>query len=163
MWDFGTAHVNPLFIEAWIKGWISSDLIDKMMGLLSRLSFQLKWEISVAGTFFGLFSPSNILLQMKHYTFDSRGDSGASFLSRIVCPVLISGAGKSLYLDVNNHTRRCFESLTNVPEHRKVVWVPESEGQGSLQAKMGAMALVNQKTFQFLDEALDVVRDSLLV
>ncbi|RDL33252.1 putative alpha beta hydrolase [Venustampulla echinocandica] len=163
MWDFGTAHVSPLFIKAWTGGWISSGLIDKIMGLLSKLSFQLRWEISVTGTFFGLTSPSEILLHMKRYTFHNdggQGKAGTSFLSRITCPVLISGAGNSLYLDAN-HTKRCFMDLVNVPEKSKEYWVPASEGQGSLQAKMGALALCNQRTFQFLDKAFVVLREPL--
>ncbi|KAI1463642.1 alpha/beta-hydrolase [Daldinia caldariorum] len=165
MWDFGTAHVSPLFIKAWTGGWISSGLIDSMMKLLSKVSFQLRWEISVSGTFFGISSPSGILLHMKKYTL--RGDSNmgakanASFLTQITCPVLLSGAGESLYLDVNNHTRRCFQALENVPETKKEVWVPTSEGQGSIQAKMGALPLCNQKTYQFLDRALGIVRKPL--
>lgn len=85
MWDFGTAHVNPLFIKAWTGGWISSGLIDRMMGLLSKLSFQLKWEISVSGTFFGISSPSEILLNMKKYTFRlSLGENEFLFNTKVL-------------------------------------------------------------------------------
>ncbi|KAK8074020.1 hypothetical protein PG994_004919 [Apiospora phragmitis] len=52
-------------------------------------------------------------------------EEGTSFLSRVTCPVLVSGAG-----------------LANVPDRDKEIWVPSSEGQGSLQAKMGALALL---------------------
>ncbi|KAI5928467.1 alpha/beta-hydrolase [Camillea tinctor] len=167
MWDFGTAHVSPLFINAWTSGWLGSGTVDRLMGIVSRLSFQMKWEISVAGTFFGLSSPSAILLNMKNYTLrgsdgdiDSGGES-VSFLSRVKCPVLLSGAGKSLYLDVDNHTKRCYDALTSVAPENKKLWIPESEGQGSLQAKMGAFALCNQRTYQFLDEVFGVVRKPL--
>ncbi|EXU97567.1 DUF1100 containing protein [Metarhizium robertsii] len=153
MWDFGTAHVSPIFISAWTKGWIGHGFVDRMIGWLSAVSFQLKWEISVTSTLFGLSSPAGILQHMKKYTFASGSKDGTSFLSRVTCPVLVSGAGKSLYMDVDNHTRRCFEALTNVPPQNKEIWVPESEGQGSLQAKMGALASCNQRTYQFLDKA----------
>ncbi|KAI0096616.1 alpha/beta-hydrolase [Nemania sp. FL0031] len=163
MWDFGTAHVSPLFIAAWTKGIITSGFVDKMMAVLSRLSFQLKWEISVSGTFFGISSPAAILLNMKKYTLDGNGrdEKDTSFLARVECPVLLSGAGKSLYLDVDNHTRRCYDALTSVAEEDKEIWVPHSEGQGSLQAKMGAFALCNQKTYRFLDKAFGIQRNPL--
>ncbi|KAI1505450.1 Alpha/Beta hydrolase protein [Biscogniauxia marginata] len=166
MWDFGTAHVSPLFIKAWTSGWLSSGVVDRLMGIVSRLSFQLKWEISVTGTFFGISSPSAILLHMKNYTLRGSGDvedggTNTSFLSHVTCPVLLSGAGKSLYLDVDNHTRRCYDALTNVAAKDKQLWIPESEGQGSLQAKMGAFALCNQRTYRFLDEVFGVVRKPL--
>ncbi|KAI3317091.1 alpha/beta-hydrolase [Xylariaceae sp. AK1471] len=161
MWDFGTAHVSPLFISAWTNGWISQGLIDRMMGVFKWASFQLRWEISVTGTFFGLSSPAEILLHMKKFTLSGGGKEGAGFLSRVTCPVLISGAGKSLYMDVDSHTKRCFEGLINVPPQHKELWVPSSEGQGSLQAKMGALALCNQRTYEFLDKALGIVRKPL--
>lgn len=182
MWDFGTAHVSPLFISAWTSGILSSGFVDKLMAVASRLSFQMKWEISVTGTMFGLSSPSEILLNMKKYTLggggkgggvngnknhsflrsvdsDSDGDGdGDSFLSRVRCPVFLSGAGKSLYLDADSHTRRCYDGLTAVAPKDKEIWLPESEGQGSLQAKMGALALCNQKTYHFLDKVLGIKR-----
>lgn len=171
MWDFGTAHVSPLFISAWTSGLLSSGFVDKLMSIVSRLSFQMKWEISVTGTIFGLSSPSQILLNMKKYTLSStstgKDDSSTtatdSFLSRVRCPVLLSGAGKSLYLDAASHTRKCYDGLINVAAKDKEVWVPESEGQGSLQAKMGALALANQKTYRFLDKAFGIKREPLKV
>ncbi|EAW09119.1 alpha/beta hydrolase family protein [Aspergillus clavatus NRRL 1] len=161
MWDFGTAHVSPIFIHAWTSGWISGGFVDNLMALLSRLSFQLRWEISVTGTFFGLSSPSQILLHMKKYTLRSTEEEPEGFLSRVICPVLLSGAGKSLYLDVDNHTRQCYDGLVNVAERNKQLWIPESEGQGSLQAKMGAFRLCNQRTYRFLDECFGIMRKSL--
>ena len=170
MWDFGTAHVSQLFIRAWASGWLSDGFVDRLMAVLSRLSFQLKWEISVTGTFFGLSSPAKILLHMKDYTLargggsigSGKGDGAdASFLSRVTCPVLLSGAENSLYLDVDDHTRRCYNALTNVDEKSKKIWVPASTGEGGLQAKMGAFALCNQRTYLFLDESLGVKRASL--
>lgn len=163
MWDFGTAHVSKLFISAWTGGIISSGFVDKLMAVLSRLSFQLKWEISVSGTFFGLSSPAEILLHMKKYTLHTKDEKDESFLSKVECPVLLSGAGKSIYLDVDSHTKRCYDALTALDPKDKVIWVPESEGQGSLQAKMGAFALCNQKTYNFLDKAFGITREPLKV
>ncbi len=176
MWDFGTAHVSPLFISAWTSGILSSGFVDKLMSVVSRLSFQMKWEISVTGTMFGLSSPSEILLNMKKYTLSGKGGGGGqkdysfpsssdndSFLSKVRCPVFLSGAGKSLYLDADSHTRRCYDGLTSVAPKDKEIWVPESEGQGSLQAKMGALALCNQKTYHFLDKVLGIKREPLNV
>ncbi|TWU72710.1 hypothetical protein ED733_004222 [Metarhizium rileyi] len=160
MWDFGTAHVSPFFISAWSRGWIGDSFVDRIMGWLSAVSFQLKWEISITGALFGLSSPAAILQHMKKFTL-AGGKDGADFLSRVTCPVLVSGAGQSLYMDVGSHTRRCFEALTNVPLRDKQIWVPASEGQGSLQAKMGALALCNQRTYQFLDKAFGIARDPL--
>ncbi|KAM0334356.1 hypothetical protein ACHAQA_001382 [Verticillium albo-atrum] len=149
MWDFGTAHVSPLFISAWTNGWIGQGLIDSIMGVLKRASFQLRWEISVTGTFFGLSSPAEILLHMKKFTFAGGGKDGQTFLSRVTCPVLVSGAGQSLYMDVDNHTRRCFEGLTNVPLQSKEIWVPSNPSKWCYIAKRNLDAAISlyQKTY----------------
>ncbi|KAK2770256.1 alpha beta hydrolase [Colletotrichum kahawae] len=159
MWDFGTAHVSRLFLSAWMNGWMSREVIDTLMNTLKTFSFQLKWEISVAGTFFGLSSPSDILLHMKKFSLaGSQQKDGVDYLTRVVCPVLVSGSGNSLYLDVDEHTKRCYDGLVNVPLENKEMWVPASPGQGSLQAKMGAVALCGQRSLQFLDRALGIDR-----
>ncbi|KAL3302144.1 alpha/beta hydrolase [Colletotrichum asianum] len=159
MWDFGTAHVSRLFLSAWMNGWMSRDVIDTLMNTLKTFSFQLKWEISVAGTFFGLSSPSDILLHMKKFSLaGSQQKDSVDYLTRVVCPVLVSGSGNSLYLDVDEHTKRCYDGLVNVPLENKEMWVPASPGQGSLQAKMGAVALCGQRSLQFLDRALGIDR-----
>ncbi|TDZ60832.1 Hydrolyase ccsE [Colletotrichum trifolii] len=159
MWDFGTAHVSRLFLSAWMKGWMGQDVIDRLMKTLSNFSFQLRWEISVAGTFFGLSSPADILLHMKKFSLaGARQKDGVDYLHRVACPVLVSGSGNSLYLDVDEHTKRCYDGLVNVPLEGKEMWVPASPGQGSLQAKMGAVALCGQRSFRFLDRALGVER-----
>ncbi|GKT54728.1 alpha/beta hydrolase [Colletotrichum tofieldiae] len=164
MWDFGTAHVSRLFLSAWMNGWMGREVIDKLMNGLKTFSFQLKWEISVAGTFFGLSSPSDILLHMKKFSLaGSQQKDGVDYLTRVVCPVLVSGSGNSLYLDVDEHTKRCYDGLVNVPLENKEMWVPCSPGQGSLQAKMGAVALCGQRSLQFLDRALGIVRPPLFL
>lgn len=99
---------------------------------------------------------------MKKFTLRHDAEQeDKSFLRRVTCPVLLSGAGSSLYFDVDNHTRQCYDALTNVAERNKQLWIPETAGQGSLQAKVGAFALCNQKTYRFLDECFGVMRGTL--
>ncbi|KAK2003769.1 alpha/beta hydrolase [Colletotrichum falcatum] len=153
MWDFGTAHVSRLFLSAWMNGWMSRGFIDTLMNGLKTMSFQLRWEISVAGTFFGISSPSDILLHMKKFSLaGSQQKDGVDYLTRVACPVLVS----------DEHTKRCYDGLVSVPLENKEMWVPCSPGQGSLQAKMGAVALCAQRSLEFLDRALGVVRKPLL-
>ncbi|KAK1950776.1 alpha/beta hydrolase [Colletotrichum sublineola] len=163
MWGFGTAHVSRLCLSAWMNGWMSRGVIDTLMNGLKTISFQLKWEISVAGTFFGIYSPSDTLLHTKKFSWaGSQQKDGVDYLTHVACPVLVSGSGNSLYLDVEEHTKRCYDGLVNVPLENKEVWVPCSPGQGSLQAKMGAVALCGHRSLKFLDRALDIVRKPLL-
>ena len=158
MWDFATAHVSPTFIGAWGRGWLSNGVVDGMIGMMMRFSFQMRWEVSLAGTFYGLRSPAEIMMEMKKYTLAST--NGKSLLERVTCPVFVSGAANSLYVSADNHTMRAYNALTGVKESEgdKQVWMSPSPGQGALQAKMGATQLANQRTFKFLDEKFSIVR-----
>ena len=160
MWDFATAHVSPTFIGAWGRGWLSNGVVDAMIGMMMRFSFQMRWEVSLAGTFYGLRSPAEIMLEMKKYTLAST--DGRSLLAKVTCPVLVSGAASSLYVSADHHTMRAYNALTELKEGKgdKQVWMSPSPGQGALQAKMGAMQLANQRTYKFLDEKLEILRKS---
>ncbi|KAL8840024.1 MAG: hypothetical protein Q9170_001508 [Blastenia crenularia] len=161
MWDFATAHVSPAFIGAWGCGWLSNGMVDAMIGLMMRFSFQMRWEVSLSGTFYGLRSPAEIMLEMKKYTLATA--EGGSLLERVKCPVLVSGAARSLYVNADHHTMRAYNALSGLKETKgdKQVWMSPSPGQGALQAKMGAMQLANQRTFKFLDEKFGIQRKAL--
>ncbi|KAL8727215.1 MAG: hypothetical protein Q9166_006179 [cf. Caloplaca sp. 2 TL-2023] len=136
-------------------------MVDKMIGLMIRFSYQMRWEVSLSGTFYGLRSPAEIMLEMKKYSLASTG--GGSLLERVQCPVLVYGAASSLYVNADHHTMRAYNALTELQESKgdKQVWMSPSPGQGALQAKMGAMQLANQRTFKFLDEKFDIKRRAL--
>jgi len=154
-WDFATTHVSPTFIKAWDAGWLTDGFVDACINIMLAMSFQMRWELNVAGTFFGETSPARIMKEMKRYTLND------GYLKRVHCPVLVSGASASLYLDANHHTMRVFDELVNQGEADKELWMTATPGQGSLQAKMGALRLANQRTFKFLDEKLNIKRKEL--
>ncbi|KAI0183717.1 alpha/beta hydrolase [Xylaria flabelliformis] len=151
-WDFAMQHVSTTFIKSWERGWLSDYLVDIIIGFMMKMSFKMNWEVNLSGGFFGIKSPALILKEMKHYSLSG------GYLGQIKCPVLVSGASDSLYLDPSHHTKRVFDGLVSLCEIDKELWMSTTPGQGSLQAKMGAMQLVNQKTFKFLDAKLYVKR-----
>lgn len=156
MWDFATAHVSPSFIWAWTNGWLSDGFVNRFLSLIAKFAFQLKWEISIAGGFWGLDNPAEILLRMKKYTFRLKG--GGCYLDDVKCPVFVSGAEKSLYLDIEGHTAKVFKALSHLKEQDKELWMSKTPGEGGLQAKMGALGLSNQRTFRFLDRVFNIDR-----
>ncbi|EHK20212.1 uncharacterized protein TRIVIDRAFT_68777 [Trichoderma virens Gv29-8] len=160
MWDFVTAHVSPAFIGAWERGWLSNRFVDFFIHMGMWSAFQMRWEVSISGTFFGITSPASIMQEMKRYSLTLPGDK--SYLDRVKCPVLVSGASESLYIEANRHTMRVISGLKHQAEVDKEVWMANTPGQGSLQAKMGAMQLVNQKTFKFLDRHFGIQRQQIL-
>ncbi|RDL40493.1 Uncharacterized protein BP5553_00472 [Venustampulla echinocandica] len=159
MWDFGTQHTSPAFISAWMNGWISNATVDRLINFGVSLSFQMKWEVYLAGAFWQLDSPTDILLEMKKFTF--KLPNGNSFLDRVTCPTMISGAEKSLYLDVGSHTMMVWKGLYHIGERDKEIWMAAKPADGALQAKVGAFGLSNEYTFRFLDEKFEIEREVL--
>lgn len=167
LWDFAMKHVNKTFLSAWGAGWFSDGVVDAIVGGMMRLAFQSKWEITLMGNLFGLVRPSEIMHTMKKYTLrlnsiDNDGNAREStYLTRVKCPALVTGAGESLYLDVDDHTSRVYNHLTNQSPAEKQLWVATSPAEGGLQAKIGAVELCNQRVFQFLDGHFNIHRNSL--
>ncbi|KAG6353643.1 hypothetical protein INS49_005351 [Diaporthe citri] len=157
-WDFATAHASPAMLGAWERGWVGDGLISAAVGVMMRLSFQMRWELMTAGAFFGQGSPALIMKEMQKYTL------GGGYLGRVRCPVLVSGASESLYLEPHHHTMRVYQELVDLPGGKDKVelWMTTTPSKGSLQAKMGALRLANQRTFKFLDEKLGITRSPLL-
>ncbi|KAI9693981.1 MAG: hypothetical protein M1822_003252 [Bathelium mastoideum] len=152
MWDFGTRHISSLFMSAWTGGWISDVMLDAMIGVSMKISFQMRWEVGVTAAFWGIRSPAKILKEMKKYTLKG------GVLKRVQCPVLVSGAGKSLYFDTEEHTMRVSADLVHLGERWRRVWIPSKPEEGGLQAKMGAFGLANSKAYAFLDEVFEINR-----
>ena len=161
MWDFATAHVSPTFLGAWGRSWLSDGVVDSMTGFMMKFSYQMRWEVCLSGTFYGLVSPAEIMMDMKKYSLAST--DGRSLLRRVKCPVLVSGAARSLYVNADHHAIRAYNALTGRKESKgeMQIWMSPSPGQGALQAKMGAMQLANQRTFKFLDEKRGIKRKEL--
>ncbi|GAW22513.1 hypothetical protein ANO14919_120500 [Xylariales sp. No.14919] len=153
LWDFATMHVSPTFLGLWGRGWIPDCAVDAAISLATWFSFQMKWEIATSSRFLGTSSPSETLRAMKRFTL--REKDGTSYLTRVKCPVFVTGAGNSLYLDLSRHTGMVAKNLS---ESQRTVWISTTPGDGSLQAKMGALGLCNQRAFMFLDKAFGIDR-----
>ena len=168
LYDFATSHVAPIFFRLWDNGSIPDWFVNTAVSIGVRLSFQMKWEIHTSARFLGASSAVGLLRNMKLFTLHRRTESqkhtsttdstgsGGSYLSRVTCPVFVTGAADSLYFDVGEHTTRVFDDLSQSPD--KEMWVGTTPGVGSLQAKMGSLSLCNQRTFEFLDRRLGVER-----
>ena len=122
MWDFGTAHISSAFIRLWTGRWLGDGTVNAMIGLMSRLAFQLKWEVAIAGAFFGLDQPVDILREMKRYTLrEGEGGKGGSFLDQVTCPTMVSGATESLYLDKDVHAMSVYNALGHLAEGQRAL------------------------------------------
>jgi pimeloyl-ACP methyl ester carboxylesterase len=153
MWDFATHHTSPWLLGLWQNGWISTGAINRLLQVASRLTFQLRWELTLTQWLFGVDSPAEALQEMKKYSL--RG----GYLEKVQCPVLVSSATQSLYLEPSVDAQRILDELAHLPAGHKRLWVASEPEDGGLQAKVGAFGLYAQRMVQFLDEHFGIERD----
>jgi pimeloyl-ACP methyl ester carboxylesterase len=153
MWDFATHHTSPWLLGLWQDGWISTAAINRVLNVATRLTFQLRWELALTQWIFGVDSPAEALQEMKKYSLkDGR-------LEKVQCPVLVSSATQSLYLEPSVDAQRILDELAHLPASHKRLWVASEPEDGGLQAKVGAFGLYAQRMVQFLDEHFGIERD----
>ncbi|KAI1441984.1 alpha/beta hydrolase [Annulohypoxylon stygium] len=160
MWDIAIDRMPAAFINAWMSGWLSNNFFNITWRVLSFFDFQIHWELSHCMWIFGKPSAALAMKEMQRWTLRGPRDN-VPFLSKIKCPVLVSGATGTIYLRPEISTLRVAEDLAHLPEGYKEVWIAHEPGDGGLQAKVGAWKLLQQRTFQFLDRHLDVWRPTL--
>jgi len=153
MWDFATHHTSPWLLGLWQDGWISMGAMNGLLRVASRLNFQLQWELTLTQWLFGVESPAEALQEMKKYSL--RGGR----LEKVKCPVLVSSATQSLYLEPSVDAQRILDELAHLPAGHKRLWVASEPEDGGLQAKVGAFGLYAQRMVQFLDEHFGIERD----
>ncbi|KAL3462058.1 alpha/beta-hydrolase [Aspergillus heterothallicus] len=106
LFDFATRRVPPLVLQSWTRGWVSDSVLDTLLRTAARWSLRMKWEVSLAGAFWGLDRPTEIMREMHKFTLRGAGDSKAGFPGLVKCPTLVSGAKSSLYLEIDEYTMR---------------------------------------------------------
>ncbi|KAF7907428.1 uncharacterized protein EAF01_005014 [Botrytis porri] len=161
MWEIVASKMPLWFLSGWLSGWISNNFIDRVVMLLAKANSQFSFEIGHMMWAFGQDTPSAALLSLRKFTLCS--EEGELYLHGIQCPVLVSGAGGSLYFRPETSTVRILNELTNVDDTEKEKWIPVEPCDGGLQAKIGAFGLSNMKTFAFFDKHFKVEREQLAV
>ncbi|KAK5996034.1 Hydrolase phmG [Cladobotryum mycophilum] len=134
MWDFGTRHTSRLLMGAWTSGWVGDGTIDRIIGTGMYMNHQLRWEVGVTSAFWGIKSPALILKEMKRYSLED------GFLNKVRCPVFVTGAGKSLYFDTEEHTMRVFAELGHLGEGKRRLWMPSKPEEGACRPRLARLA-----------------------
>ncbi|CAH0054722.1 unnamed protein product [Clonostachys solani] len=150
LWEFAAKRSGPAICHLWKQGWVPDGVMNTAMSLSVRLSWETRWQIYTSARFLGAQSPVEILRAMQKFTL------GGGYLDKVTCPVLVTGGADALYTDAQSDTALIFDQLSNASH--KELWVGPTPGQGSLQAKMGALPYCNQRVFAFLDGRFGVSR-----
>ncbi|KAK3946332.1 dipeptidyl aminopeptidase/acylaminoacyl peptidase [Diplogelasinospora grovesii] len=87
-------------------------------------NFQDRWELDMSRWMFRVHKPTEMFRRVMQFTLgENNGDKEdrEKFLSRIKCPVLVSGAKQSLYFKPDDTTHKIYHELANVGPENKVV------------------------------------------
>lgn len=154
----------------WMSGWLPDTVLDNLAKLGRYASgFQSRWEFEMSKWMFGVDKPSDLFRRVMQFTLGppndmpkGKGKDDESYLHRIHCPVMVTGAGQSLYFqNLDETTHKIHRHLANVPGRDKVIWVPATPSEGGFQAKIGAFGIMQLKTFAFLDDKFGIKRNTL--
>lgn len=158
LWSLALTRMPQWYANLWDNGWIPEGVFNWSILTHMRLDFPSRWEFSLGKRMMGTKTPGETLRRFQLFSLDNVKGSG-SVVDQITCPVLVTGAAKTIYASAGSSTMRIHQRLTKIMEIDKDIWIPEQPGQGGLTGKVGAWGLLAQRTFEFLDRHFDIKRE----
>ena len=159
LWTLALTRMPQWYANLWESGWISDGFFNWSIQTHMRVDFPSRWEFSLGRRMMGTKTPAETLRRFQLFSLDNF-EVGRTVLDQVTCPVLITGAAKTLYASAETSTTVIHRLLKRVPEGEKKVWVPGTPGQGGFTGKVGAWGLLSQRTFEFLDDCFRVEREA---
>ncbi|OGM50031.1 alpha/beta hydrolase [Aspergillus bombycis] len=156
MWEVAITRMPAPFIKAWTSGWLGDGIFNGTMNILSRLNFQIKWEMNQVQWAMGMKTPADAMRRMQDFTL--RTADGGEYLDQVKCPVMVTGAAASIYATEDPSANKVFSRLQHLPDERKRLWIGKEVSDGGLQAKVGIFGLAQHRVFAFLDEQFGIHR-----
>ena len=150
-YDFGNIvrSRTPFFWK-----YLSDGVADWLLALVGRINFQSRLEFGHSTLTFGDPSASKAFRRFGNFTLEPDGEK--PILSRIICPVLVTGARDTVY---PLETSRIYNGLTRLKEGEdKELWEPRGWGKGGFQAKVAALSHLQARVFGFLDRVFEINR-----
>jgi len=158
LWRVALTRMPAWFANMWTSGWLPEQAFNALVYLQMATHFPTSWEFGLGMAIMGTSTPGDTLRRFQLFDLDVAPDGKGRIVDRIRCPVLLTGASRSLYSSADDSTMAIYNALSEVAENKKEVWIPDEIGDGGLTAKVGAWGLLAQKSFEFLDKHLLVVR-----
>jgi pimeloyl-ACP methyl ester carboxylesterase len=159
LWRLALTRMPSWYAKMWISGWLPEEVFNASIYLQMKVHFPTRWEFQLGMAMMGTLTPGDTVRRFQKFDLDVASDGKGSIVDRIRCPVMLSGASRSVYATADESTIAVYNGLSQVPDIQKEVWIPEEVGNGGLTGKVGAWGLLAQKSFQFLDRWLLVVRE----
>ncbi|KAF2136069.1 uncharacterized protein K452DRAFT_303087 [Aplosporella prunicola CBS 121167] len=157
MWDLVKGRMPDFFINTFEAGGFASDEAwDYLVDFLSWVNVQTRWEFNHLRWMLGVQSAADVFRKMQEFTF-SRED-GVDVLHSVHCPVMVTGAGYSMYAKPEISTTRIYNCLSHLDENQRLQWIATEPGDGGLQSKVGAFGALTRRSFEWLDKLLEIDR-----
>jgi pimeloyl-ACP methyl ester carboxylesterase len=152
LWSLSLSRMPAWYAALWTSGWLPDSAFDMSVYALMALDFPTRWEFALGMSMMGTSAPAETLKRFQAFSLNKE------ILQSISCPVMVTGASRSVYASADEGTMAVYRDLKSFPEDRNEVWIPDHVGQGGLTGKVGAWALLAQRTFSFLDQHFGIVR-----
>ena len=158
LWDLALTRAPASFVKLWDSGWVPDSTFDSFTDAHCKGNSQAGWEMMLGKSSMGVAKATAMLRRFKDFSLENKKDG--KILDRVMCPVFLTGpgAGQDMYASADDSTLKIRKLLTKVSESDKEVWIPTDVAEGGLTAKIGAWALLAQKSFEFLDRRFEVKR-----
>lgn len=151
-YDFGpqVRSRSPFFLR-----YLSDSQADAVLGWAAGFNMQHQLEFGHLRMAFGTGSCVDALRKLESISLETPGEQ--PICARIKCPVMVTSARDSIYT-VEPHLIYSKLAEYRGSEEGLTLWDPVGPGQGSLQAKLGAVSRFQLKIFSWMDEVFGIER-----
>ncbi|EFQ34568.1 alpha/beta hydrolase [Colletotrichum graminicola] len=151
-YDFGpqVRLRSPFFLK-----YLTDGQADAILEWASGFNMQHKLEFGHLRMVFGTKSCIDALRKLGSISLEAPGEK--PICAKVKCPVMVMGARDTIY---TLETHLTYQKLAEYrgSEEGLTLWDPVGPGQGSLQAKVGAVSRLQMKVFSWLDEVFGIQR-----
>lgn len=109
------------FIDSWLDGTMSDTVFNMISNFLGKFNFQLKWEFRHSQWTYGVHLPANVMRVMQNMSLKS--SDGTEGLDKVHCPVMVTGAASTIYLESDINAERVVANLGHLNDGMKLLWV----------------------------------------
>lgn len=155
MWDTADSRIPPVFLKAWDR--LGDRFFDRVIRSLGRVRFHTRFEFAHARFALGLPTYAQATRAFQKFSLRGDGEQG-EYLARVQCPVFVTGAADWAYFPAQGNATKIFEVFNQLHPEMAKLWVTKGVGSSGLQAKVAAISVVHDKTFEWLDEVLNIDR-----
>ncbi|EXA32001.1 hypothetical protein FOVG_16768 [Fusarium oxysporum f. sp. pisi HDV247] len=151
-YDFGpqVRSRSPFFLK-----YLSDNQANKILEWASGFNMQHQLEFGHLRMAFGTNSCIEALRQLESISLEPPDEE--PICSRVKCPVMVTSARDSIYTVEPHLTYRKLAEYRG-GEEGLTMWDPVGPGQGSLQAKLGAVSRFQLKIFSWMDGVFGIQR-----